>query len=159
MVPDTDLDLPEMSLSFENPFKTKISKMHNFAANYLLKTVTVNMENLKQWAILDSGATSNFLMIDAHTVTIIPTDNPKSVTLSDGRKVQSTHKCTLDLPDLPIAARNGHIIPGLALNSLISTVVLCNAGCKVTFNKYGMTVNIMEKLSSERQNAARTGCG
>ena len=43
MVPDTDLDLPEMSLSFENPFKTKISKMHNFAANYLLKTVTVNM--------------------------------------------------------------------------------------------------------------------
>ena len=46
--------------SFENPFKTKLSEMHNYAANQLLKTITVNIENVKQWAILDSGATSNF---------------------------------------------------------------------------------------------------
>ena len=43
----TDLDLPEMSPSFEKTFKTKFSEMHNFAANHLLKTVTVNMENVK----------------------------------------------------------------------------------------------------------------
>ena len=47
MAPDADLDLPERLLCFENPFKTKVFKMHNFAANHLLKTVTVNMENAK----------------------------------------------------------------------------------------------------------------
>ena len=34
-----DLDLPEMSPSFENPFKTKFSKMHNFAANHLCSKI------------------------------------------------------------------------------------------------------------------------
>ena len=38
-----DLGLQEMPPSFRNSFKTKFSKMHNFAANHLLKTVTVNM--------------------------------------------------------------------------------------------------------------------
>ena len=52
-------------------------------------------------------------MINAHTASIVPTDNPMSVTLPDGSKAQSTHKCTMDLPDLPIATRNEHIIPGL----------------------------------------------
>ena len=41
-----DLDLPEMSPSFESPFKTKFSKIHNYAANNLLNTVAVNMENV-----------------------------------------------------------------------------------------------------------------
>ena len=81
-----------MAPSFENPFKTKFSKFHNYAVNHLLKTVTVNMENVKQWAILDSGATSNFLMMNARTASIVPTDNSISVTLPDGSKVQSTHK-------------------------------------------------------------------
>ena len=58
-----DFGLPEMSPSSENLFKAKFSKMHNFKANHLLKSFTVNMENVKQWAILDSGAKSNFLMI------------------------------------------------------------------------------------------------
>ena len=35
----TDLDLPEMSPSFESPFKTKFSKMHNFAANHLCSKI------------------------------------------------------------------------------------------------------------------------
>ena len=109
-------------------------------------------------AILDSGATSNFLTIDAHTVAIIPTDNPINVTLLEGRKVQSMHKCTLDLqPDLPIAARNGHIIPGLAENSLLSAVVLCNARCEVTFNKYDVTVKYNGKTVFRGTKCTRTG--
>ena len=96
-------------------------------------------------------------MIHAHTTSIVPTDNPANVTLPDGSKVQSTHKCTLDLPDLPIATRNGHINPGLALNSLM---VLYSAGCEVTFNKYGVTVlSTIKTLSSEGQHAHTQDCG
>ena len=65
-----------MSPSFGNTFKTKFSKIHNYAASHLLKTVTVTMENVKQWATLDSGATSSFLMINAHITSIVPTENP-----------------------------------------------------------------------------------
>ena len=53
--------------SFENLIKTKLSEIHNYAANQLLKTDTVNMENVKQQVILDSDATSKILMINAHT--------------------------------------------------------------------------------------------
>jgi len=54
--------------------------------------------------------------------------------------VQSTHTCTLDLPDLPAGARAAHIIPGLASHSLISVVTMCNAGCTVTFTKINCTI-------------------
>ena len=74
------------------------------AANQLLKRVSVNMYNVKWWAILDSGATSNFLMTDAHMFSRTPTDDPINVTLPDGSKVRSTHKCVLDLPQLPMEA-------------------------------------------------------
>ena len=95
-------------------------------------------------------------MINAYTATIVPTGNPISVTLPDGRKVQYTSKYTLDLPDLPITARNGHIIPGLASNSLISVVVLCNTGCKATFNKHGVTVKCIVKTVLRGTKCART---
>ena len=52
---------------FVNPFKTKFSKMHSYAANQLLETIPINIENARHWAILDSGATGNFLMTDTHT--------------------------------------------------------------------------------------------
>ena len=62
----------------------------------------------------------------------------------------------LDIPDLPMAARNGHIIPGLASNSLISVVVLCEARCEVSFNKYGVTVKYNGKTVLRGSKCART---
>ncbi len=49
--------------------------------------------------------------------------------------VSNTHTCLLDLLQLPIAARQAHIIPKLVLHSLISVPMLCNAGCRVHFTK------------------------
>jgi hypothetical protein len=54
--------------------------------------------------------------------------------------VYSTHTCTLDIPSLPPNARAAHILPGLALHSLLSVVTLCNAGCTVHFTKIGCTI-------------------
>ena len=134
-----------------------ISVGYGNAANQLLKTVTVNMENVKQWVILDSGATRNFLVTGAHASSITSTDNPISVTLPGGKKVHSTHSCILDLPDRPVAARSGHIIPGLASNSLVSVVVLCNAECEVTFSEFDMEVKYKGRIVLRGTTCAQTG--
>jgi hypothetical protein len=69
-----------------------------------------------------------------------PADVPLIAHLSNGDKEQSTHTCTLDLPDLPAGARAAHIIPVLASHSLLSVVTMCNAGCTVTFTKINCTI-------------------
>ena len=43
----------------------KSTSTYSHAANSLLKTIDFNLEDIKQWAILDSGATSIFLLSDA----------------------------------------------------------------------------------------------
>jgi len=108
---------------------------HAYAANVLLKTVDFNMTDIKEWAILDSGATSHFLVTAAPTSEITVAKSPMKVTIPDGKSIQSTHTCKLAIPQLPDAARIGHIIPGLASHSLLSVFKLCNAGCEVTFTK------------------------
>ena len=63
----------------------------------------------------------------------------------------------MDLLDLPVAARNGPIIPGLASNSLVSVVVLYDARCEVSFNKYGVTVKYKGKTVLRGPKCARIG--
>ena len=89
------------------------------ATNHLLETITLTRNNIHKWAILDSGATSNFLMTTAHVANKERIDDGITVSLPDGNKVKSTHECTLNITGLPIAARRGHIIPGLASHSLM----------------------------------------
>ena len=107
----------------------------NYVANAILSTVDINMKSLMDWAIIDSVATSHFLVTTAPITNIIPASNPLTVKLPAGACVPSTHTCTLTLPQLPTRAREGHIIPGLASHSLMSVVKLCNSGCEVTFTK------------------------
>ena len=83
----------------------------NYAANALLSTVDINMKSIKEWAMLDSGSTSHFLVTAAPITNITPASNPLTVKLPGGAYVSSTHTCTLTLPQLPTWAREGHIIP------------------------------------------------
>jgi len=119
-----------------------LTPTHNYAlvASVLLRTITTDTVTIKRWAILDSGATSHFLTTDAPATNIVPADVPLIAHLPNGDKVQSTHTCTLDLPDLPAGAQAAHIIPGLASHSLLSVVTMCNAGCTVTFTKINCTI-------------------
>ena len=56
---------------------------------------------------------------------------PLTVTLPNGDVVRSSHIAELDLPQLPRARREAHIVPELASHSLVSVVKLCNAGYEV----------------------------
>ena len=106
----------------------------------LLKIYDVRKENSKYWDVLDSGATSHILVIDATATKVIPADNSLTDTIPDGTTLTSTHVRKLDLPQIPMAARLGHVIPGLASQSLISVIQLTDAGCGVNFLKHCATV-------------------
>ena len=67
------------------------------AANALLSTVNINKENIHEWAVLDSGATSHFLVINAPVINKTPALHPISVSLPDGDKIRSSHMGELDV--------------------------------------------------------------
>ena len=73
-----------------------------------LSTINLNQHNVHEWPILDSGATSHFLLTTAPTTNKKAALNPLHVTMPDGDQVQSTHTCELDIPQLPVNARDGH---------------------------------------------------
>ncbi len=115
---------------------------HNyaFAASVLLKLISTDAKTIKEWAILDSGATSHFLTTADPATNIIPAVIPLVACLSNSEQVSSTHTCMLNLPTLPTQAQMAHIIPGLATHSLLLVITLCNAGCSVIFTKIGCTI-------------------
>ena len=76
-------------------------RQYAYAAKKLLKTVDFNIENIREWAILDSGATSHFLIIDAPVNDISTTMNPINVRQPDWACVASTHTHSLQIPNLP----------------------------------------------------------
>ena len=85
-------------------------------------------------AISDSGATGHFLVEGAPVVNKQIAKRPIAITLPNGKIIQSTHTCNLDIPWLPSEITEAHIVPGLAHASLISTRKFCDAGCKVVFD-------------------------
>ena len=102
--------------------------------------INSDANTIKRWAILNSSATSYFLTTDTPANNIHSTTTPIIACLPNGARVHSTHTCTLNIPSLTPNAHAAHVIPGLALHSLLSVVTLCNAGCTVHFTKIGCTV-------------------
>ena len=57
------------------------------------------------WAILDSRATSNFLVTMAPKSSVSPTNDPLRVSLPNGDQVQLIYTCTLARPQLAVVAQ------------------------------------------------------
>jgi hypothetical protein len=70
------------------------------ATSIHLTTINDDAATIKQWAILDSRATSHFLTTNAPATNIVLAAVPLIAHLPNGDKVQSTNTYTLDLPDL-----------------------------------------------------------
>jgi hypothetical protein len=91
-------------------------------------------------ALLDSGCTTNFLLANAKCSNKKSTTKPLEVRLPNGDTIKSTHTATLNIPSLPQAARQAHILQGLAQHSLLSDGQICDSGCSVTFTASNVTV-------------------
>ena len=86
----TEKDLPAQY----NPMQ---KSRYAYAADSLLSTIKLTKENIKDWAILDSGATSHFLIVEAPTRQTEVASNPLTVQLPDGVCVKLAHTCKLTL--------------------------------------------------------------
>jgi hypothetical protein len=53
--------------------------------------------------------------------------------MPNGAIFASTHTANLDLPSLPMTARQAHILHVLARHSLLSLGKMCESGCVITF--------------------------
>ena len=73
------------------------------------------MDAIRAWAIPDSGATSHFLTTAAPMTNMHPTSKPIISRLPNGKRVHSTHMCTLNITALPASA---HPRPGFPLPNL-----------------------------------------
>jgi hypothetical protein len=83
--------------------------------------------------IADTGATSIFIMAGADVNKKHLAVKPLTINLPDGKQIQSTHVCDIQIPGLPTVL-TGHIVPSLTIASLIGIRLLCKAGCKVIFD-------------------------
>jgi hypothetical protein len=88
--------------------------------------------NLCNSAILESGATGNFLAFDAPCVHKEKAVHPLSVTLPDGTIIESTHTATLALPGLPHSAKKAHI--SLTISSTPSSQLGTSATMDVNYH-------------------------
>ena len=96
---------------------------------------TTRLKHAVEYAISDSGAAVHFLVEGAPVANLKMAENPITIMLPNGRTIQSTHTCNLDIPWLPDTMTEAHIVPGLAHSSLISRRKFCAAGCKVAFDQ------------------------
>ena len=97
-------------------------------------------------AIADAGATAYFAVPGAPVINQKVTTTPLIINLPDGKQLQSTHTCELDIHWLPKAARKAHIVPGLMHTLLISIKTLYKTGCKVSYDDEKCKVYFKHRL-------------
>jgi hypothetical protein len=91
-------------------------------------TITTHM------AIANTGATSIFIMEGTDMANRQVAQKPLTINLPNGNKVMSTHIYDINIQGLSTVLTE-HIVPSLAIASLMGICPLCKAGCKVIFYK------------------------
>jgi hypothetical protein len=75
---------------------------------------------LHETAIVDSGCTGHFLLVNAPCLSKVKYQNPLTVRLPDGATMESTHTTALDIPELKKAVSIANVFPLMAYHSLLS---------------------------------------
>jgi hypothetical protein len=91
-------------------------------------------------AIVDSGCTVNFLLVNAPCLNKVKSRTPLTVRLPNGDTMESSHTAELDIPELNAAASKAHVFPAMANHSLLSVGQLCDEGYIVTFKQAEVTI-------------------
>jgi hypothetical protein len=90
---------------------------------------------------MGSGCTVIFLSAAAPCSAKQAAHVPLIVNMPNGAILHSSQTCNLLLTDLPPQARQAHILPGLAHNSLILVGQLYDKYCSITFTQDQVTVS------------------
>jgi hypothetical protein len=96
-------------------------------------------------AIVDSGCTGHFLLVNAPCLKKVKSQTPLTVRLPNGATMESSHTAELDIPELNAAEFKAHVFPWMAKLSLLSVGQLCDEGYIVTFKQASVTICDSEK--------------
>ena len=99
-------------------------------------------------SVADTGASGHYFSTNSiHDLNnVIPLGTKGvTVTLPDGNKIKSTHQGLLDIKSLPETARVVNIFPDIH-SSLLSIGQLCDADCKVNFDKNSVNICKDDKI-------------
>jgi hypothetical protein len=91
-------------------------------------------------AIVDSGCTGHFLLVNARCLNKVETQTPLTVRLPNGATMESSHTADLDIPELNADASKAHVFPVMAHHSILSVGQLCDEGYIVTFKQDTVTI-------------------
>jgi hypothetical protein len=91
-------------------------------------------------AIVDSGCTGHFILVNAPCLNKVKSRNPLTVRLPNGATMESSHTAELDIPELNAAASKAHVFPGMTNHSLLSVGQLFDEGYIVTFKQAEVTI-------------------
>jgi hypothetical protein len=91
-------------------------------------------------AIVYSGFTGHFLLVNMPCLNKINSQNHLTVCLPNGATMESTHTTSLYIPELNKDASIVHIFSGMANHSLLSVGQLFNEGYSVTFKIDTVTI-------------------
>jgi hypothetical protein len=91
-------------------------------------------------AIVDSGCTGHFLLVNAPCLNKVKTRTPLTVRLPNGAIMESSHTAELNIPELNAAASKSHIFHGMSNHSLLSVGQLCDEGYIVTIKQSSVTI-------------------
>jgi hypothetical protein len=91
-------------------------------------------------AIVESGCTGHFLLVNAPCLNKVKSQTPLTVRLPNGTTMESSQTADLNIPELNATASKAHVFSGMANHSLLSVGQLCNEGYIVTFKNASVTV-------------------
>jgi hypothetical protein len=97
-------------------------------------------------AIVESGCTGHFLLVNAPCLNKVKFQTPLTVCLPNGATMESSHTADLNIPELSAAASKVHVFPGMDNHSLLSVGQLYNEGYIVTFKNASVTVCNSQKF-------------
>jgi hypothetical protein len=84
-------------------------------------------------AITDTSAMFIFIMDSIDVVNKWTASKPLTINLPDGLRVRSTHVCNIAIPGLSTVLTR-HILPDLAITSLVGIQPLCKVGYREIFD-------------------------
>jgi hypothetical protein len=99
-------------------------------------------------AIVDSGCTGHFLLVNAPCLNTVTSQTPSTVRLPYGAMIESSHTAELDIPELNATASKAHVFPGMANHFLLSVGQLCNECYIFTFQNASVTVCNSQKAQT-----------
>ena len=100
--------------------RSKLKQNYANNTSSLLPTKCINIDE----AIVDTGASSNFVMEAAPVTNLSRNENIK-VRLPNGSNLQSSHEGVIQTPALPEGARKAYVLKGLKHN-LLSIATICD---------------------------------